>query len=186
MGNIVELASNNEEPRYYAFPPVRRKGIVYGNERLKDTYVELEQHFRDNWAETESWQHADFDPDFEGGIELESSGATVLMFVARDEEQQVVGYLVYRLGASYLSKSHVRATEEMFYVVPERRGVKGGGVALHLLNYAEKCLIEIGVTMFEQMDKSPLGHANLSKSLEKRGYKAVAVSYIKVIGEDDG
>jgi hypothetical protein len=167
---------------YTAFQPVVIKGNYYGHERGSQILDELKPLYERNWEETEGWQGTDIDLNMDRYLELEAT-QRLLTFTARNSDRELVGYLIYRLGKSLQNKGHTRASEEVFYVVPEMRGIRAGGVALHLLNFAEKALIEIGITMFEQMDKSPLGNASLKRTLERRGYVAVSVSYMKLVGE---
>jgi hypothetical protein len=167
--------------RYYRFEPKVYKGVVYGHERIADMLPELTVLHQRHWEETErQYYDADMRPDMDEVVELEREGI-IVQFTARAGGEDMVGQLVYRLGRTYQQSEKLWATEEGFYVVPEARGAKAGGIALQLLNYAEAAVIEMGARMICMADKSPLGGPSLSSLARRRGYKAVSIQYVKTI-----
>lgn len=168
-------------PKYYRFEPIVKKGVVYGHERVGDILPELVPLHARHWEETErAYYGQDMNPNMDMICELEDAGA-LLQFTARGGGETLIGQLIYRLGHTYQHDTMLRATEEGFYVIPEMRGIRGGGVALRLLNYAEDCLCAIGVGMICMGDKSPLGGPSLASLARKRGYQPVSIQYAKTL-----
>lgn len=167
--------------RYYRFEPKIHKGVVYGHERIADMLPELTVLHQQHWEETErQYYDAEMKPDMVEIMGLERDGI-ILQFTARAGGEQMIGQLVYRLGRTYQHDERLWATEEGFYVVPEARGAKAGGVALQLLNYAEAAVVSAGARMICMGDKSPLGGPSLASLARRRGYKAVSIQYVKTI-----
>jgi GNAT superfamily N-acetyltransferase len=68
------------------------------------------------------------------------------------------------------------AREDAFYLAPELRG---GGLAAHILEYAEHFLQKLGCTYVGMTDKSPVGGAPIGGFLERKDYRKVAIYYVK-------
>ena len=168
-------------PKYYRVPPEIHKGVVYGVESLAEIHGELRVLWDEHWEETErGYYESDMEPAVEELIALEKEG-NLLQFTARAGGEDIVAQLIYCLAFTYQNRGRLRATEEGFFVRPEYRGVRGGGIALRLLDFAEQTLRDLGVKMICMGDKSPLGGPGLGSLVRRRGYQPVAIQYMKVI-----
>lgn len=153
-------------------------GFMLQAERFVDVLDEIHPLHEAHWLETEKHRHGiEFKPDYEAVLASERAGQLV-QFTARDADYKLVGNLRMYLGHSRHT-STTFAEEDTLYLAPEARN---GSVmlAIKMMRYAERCLLEIGVREIRADSKL----VNNADALMRRlGYEAVALKFVKVFKE---
>jgi GNAT superfamily N-acetyltransferase len=164
-----------KRPRYYAVPPVIRGKVAIGLEKFTDMKEEIRPLHAAHYAETETkYQNEDFNPNYEAYYDMEKDGRFVCFTVRLG--WQMVAYLQYYVFRDVHTKDVLQAREDAFFVHPLARGNK---IAPQLLAYAEDALKVLGCQYAGMTSKAPVGAPDIGPFLEKRGYKPVAVYYVK-------
>lgn len=144
-------------------------------ERLADVLPEVEELWKEHWAETEGYRHVlGYNPDKEGFLKLDAAGMFRL-YTAR-----VHGVLVGQFGLLVYPSRHTQtrtASEDFFYV---RKEFRGAGVASQLMRFGLMDLRDEGVEQVTFSDKEP---SDLSSFLAKFGFKQVAKQYSLIFKE---
>lgn len=173
----LELVETEDDTvRYYGWPITIYKGHTIGMEHLNDNYQEIATLHQAHWEETErGYMGGDANIDYGRACLLEAEGKLVMVTV-RDGNGYLVGSVLYFLSMSLHAKDCVQAVEDVFFLSKKARS---GALAIKLLNYAEQCLIDLGVTYIFHASKHPSGGKDLGKLFERRGYQPVAATYVK-------
>lgn len=165
-------------PVYYGFPalgiPTDEGTYMIGHERIADMEKEIFDLHAIHYAETESYRATGHDGDYERLKQYEAAKQFVVFTVRKD--WKMVGYLQYYVFQDVHSKSVTQAREDAFFVHPDHRG---SGVAAKLLDYAEDFLHKLGCRTVGMTSKAPVGAPDIGPFLEKRGYRPIAVYYVK-------
>lgn len=102
----------------------------------------------------------------------------LLICTAREPGGLLVGYAIYFLAPH--GHLHYSATpwaeSDIFYLVPEKRGV---GTAALLMNYAEHCLRERGISVMHTRTK--IAHPSAGALLEHLGHSPIETVYAKYL-----
>ncbi len=168
-------------PKYYGFDIAFSGDVVIGHERIEDMCDELrvlhEQHYR----ETETlYLDVPFDPDYTRYVASEKAGQFVV-FTAR-MHGELVGYLQYYVFRDMHSSGMRQAREDAFFFVP---AVRGKGHAPKLLKFAEDALKKLGCRYVGMSSKAPTGGPDIGSFLERKGYRPVALYYVKQLEHDN-
>lgn len=144
-------------------------------ERLSDVLPEVEELWKEHWAETEGYRHMlGYNPDKAGFLSYDRAGMFRL-YTVRDGDRLVgqAGFVVF--------KSHhtqtMTASEDFFFLRPEARG---RGVATQLLRFALQDLRDEGV---EQVTASDKLDEDAGALFQKVGFKLVARQYSLIFSE---
>jgi GNAT superfamily N-acetyltransferase len=171
---VTNAAEQHLTP-YHGFPPVYHGGYAYGIERIENTIDELLPLHAKHWEETErAYFDEDLNVDYARYVMMEQESKLV-MFTCRATDCSMAGNIIFSLGPHANSKHNLLASEVALFVHPDHRG----RAVLRLLDYAEDCLLALGVHYITIGDKSPCGGASLDKLLGRRGFKPFAITHIK-------
>lgn len=112
----------------------------YRVENFSDIMEDLfERHAHNYFNEVEESPTA-LNPDFDK-YRLMSSHGNIAAYTCRDEQENLLGFLVVIADNMLHDKDTVAAQNDLFYVAPE---VRGQGVATELLRFAAKNLKSLG------------------------------------------
>ena len=171
-------------PVYYGFPthaiPTDEGTYLVGVERLADIEDEIRPVHEAHYSETETrYLDVPFLPDYERYKEVEARNQFVMFTVRRSST--IVGYLQYYVYRDMHSQGTFTAREDAFYLAPESRGK---GLAPQILSYAEHCLQQLGCRYVGMSSKAPSGGVDMGRFLSDRGYREVAIYYVKELESD--
>lgn len=166
--------------KYYAFSPETHapKGVpyIFGVEKMAEVRAEIEPLHKAHWDEVEGeFLQVGMDVAYDKYTAFEERGQFAL-FTVRDAAQRLVGYLMCYVHRSNHSKESMMAREDALFLAKECRG---HGAANALLDYAEKCLKQLGVKVFALSSRHYAGGVNLVPWLKGRGFKPSAVVMVK-------
>lgn len=155
------------------FEPQRRGEYVIRAERFRCILGELKPLHEAHWLETERHRHGiELNPRYDAMAQRERDG-NLLQFTARTQAGELVGHLRMFLFESQHTSTRV-SEEDTLYVTPAHRG---GFLAMHLMRYAEACLLQIGVKEIRANSKL----VNRADVLMRRlGYDPVALQFCKI------
>lgn len=131
---------------------------------------------KEHWEESALHKDKIFlDPNLELYLELESKGQSKL-FTVRDEGK-LVGYFLVLVFKHLHYQGNTYAQNDVVFVTKEyRKGFTG----IKLIKFAEECLKEDGVDVFNINVKK---HKDFGPVLERLGFKPVETVYGKYIGD---
>jgi GNAT superfamily N-acetyltransferase len=147
--------------------------ISYELEMLSEGLIEqitpiLDTHRK----ELQSFSDMELNPNWDSYYALESIGALITL-IARDDKGIIVGYAVFIIAKNMHYSDNLYATEDVFYVVQDKRGTR---IAVNLLKKSEKILKMVGVN-------TVVHHAKFTNTfapfLKKFGYKETEVMLAK-------
>lgn len=160
---------------YIGFPPFSDEGYTIGIERVADVQDEIRPLHAQHYAETEAlYLDTPFKPDYDRLIALEKEAQFVQFTVRYGLE--LVGYLQYYVFRDLHTSDMYTAREDAFFLTKQHRG---HGMAPKILSYAESCLYQLGCRYVGMSSKAPIGGPDIGPFLEKRGYRPVALFYMK-------
>lgn len=163
-------------PIYHAFDPLTVDDVVIGHEKLSNMAHELHPLAMQHYNETETaYIDSPCDPDYARYIESEKEGQFVV-FTVRLLDEEMIGHLCYYVFRDMHSRGHFTAHEDAWFLTKKHRG---GGIASHLLAYAEDCLKQLGCSRVGMSSKAPCGGPDIGPFLERKGYRPVATFYFK-------
>lgn len=160
------------------FGPVAVNGFVITCERFADIQPELHELHRAHWLETEKHLAGlPFNPDYEARAVREAAG--LLLQVTMRCHGGLVGHLRMDIAVSTHTGTRF-AQEDAMYIDPEHRG---GFTIMHMMHYAESCLLSLGVREIRASSKL----VNSADVLMRRmKYKPVAIEFCKVFPNNQG
>lgn len=126
----------------------------------------LEKHYH----EIAHYKDIELDPDFEQYEKLEQIGA-LRMFIARDEQEFIVGYAVYFIRHNIHYKSSLQALQDVLFIDPDKRGF-----GAKFILWCDQQLKAEGVQIVYHHVKS--AH-NFGAMLERIGYRLVDLIYTR-------
>ncbi len=166
--------------KYYAFVPAKNGQVTFGLERLADIEDELRVLHEEHFNETErGYLGSEFNPSYDRYKASEEAGQFIL-FTTRVAER-LAGYLQYYVFEDMHTNMKV-AREDAMFVSKDFRGKK---LAPAMLSYAEDALRQLGCGMVGMTSKAPVGAPDIGPFLEKRGYKPIAVYFVKKLEKKD-
>lgn len=144
-------------------------------ERFSAVLPELHRLHEHHWLETERHRNGlTLDPDY-AAMEASERAGRMLQFTVR-KDGALVGNLRMYLATSRHTKTLV-AHEDTLYLEPVARG---GFLAMHLLRYAERALLRLGVVEI-RADSKLVNNADVL--MRRMGYQPVALQFVKMIKE---
>ena len=149
--------------------------ITVKQERLTPALAEeLLPFFVEHYIEIAHDKTVKLSPDWEQYYKLDAA-SVLQVFIARDEEGTLLGYVVYFVTQNLHYKELRQAVQDLFFVDKTKRGYM---VGIKLLKISEEILRNIGVQSIQQHVK--LAH-DFSPLLERQGYEQVEKLFIKRI-----
>ena len=162
------------DKKYYGFEPATVGKATFGIERLADIEDELRVIHNEHYNETEEgYVGKPFNPSYDRYKASEEVGQFVLFTIRVDGV--LAGNLQYYVFEDMHANMKV-AREDSFFISKRFRGNK---LAPGLLSYAEDALRQLGCAAVGMSSKAPVGAPDIGPFLEKRGYKAIAIYYVK-------
>ena len=77
-----------------------------------------------HWEEVSFYKDIALDPDWDGYLRIEESGA-LRVYTARDDENVLVGYAVFFIKHNLHYKTSLQALQDIIFIDPEKRGTFG-------------------------------------------------------------
>lgn len=157
-----------------AFEAAVHWGYTVQVERLSDILDDMHELHQVHWLETEKHRHGlKMAPDYAGMLAAERSGR-LIQFTVRLGGNELVGGLRMYLGRS-MHTGTLFAEEDTLFLLPEHRG---GFLAIHLMRYAERILVDrLGVREI-RADSKLINKADVL--MRRLGYREVAMKFVKV------
>ena len=124
-------------------------------------------------AELQSFPDMKLNPSWDIYKILEERGK--LKYIIAREDNIIVGYSLYIIDYNMHYKDFVFATEDVFYVINDKRGSR---IGIKLVKYSEKLLKEMGVDVITHHAKFT---NRFGQFLEKLGYKKTETMLAKRI-----
>ncbi len=174
---IEFIASGGEDlsPDPARFAPLVLGEHVVQVERMADILDELHALHLEHWQETEKHRHGlPLSPDYPAMLTRERAGR-LLQFTARSlVDGALVGQCRMYLGTSLHTRT-LFAQEDTLYLRPAHRG---GFLAVHLLRYVERVLVDdIGVREI-RADSKLVNNADVL--MRRMRYRHVSNGFVKV------
>ncbi len=162
-------------PTYYLAPPIIKGNVAIGLEKFSDMLEDIRPLHEAHFNETET-QYLDdeFNPNYQSYMDMEQDGRFVCFTVRLG--WKMVAYLQYYVFRDLHSQRVLQAREDALYVHPLARGKK---IAPQLLAYAEDALKTLGCRYVGMTSKAPVGAPDIGPFLERRGYRPIAVYFVK-------
>lgn len=149
-------------------------------ERLSEILSEVHPLHELHWTETEKHRHGiALQPDYQAMLLRERSGR-LLQFTVRAFDGQLVGHCRMYLGTS-LHTCTLFAEEDTLFLLPQHRG---GFLAIHLLRYVERVLVEQFHVREIRADSKLVNNADVL--MRRLRYREVATKFVKVFPEKGG
>ena len=170
------------QPKYHAFDVEHLAGdVVIGIEKIQLMEKDIRALHELHYNETETlYLEIPFDPDYQRYIASEQAGQFVVFTVRK--RGCMVGYLQYYVFRDMHSQKAYTAREDALFL---RKSVRGKNIAPALLRYAEHCLKQLGCRYVGMSSKAPTGGPDIGAFLERKGYRPVALYYVKDLGVAD-
>lgn len=143
-------------------------------ERLRDVIDDMHELHKAHWSETEKHRHGlPLKPDYRGMLAMERSGR-LIQFTVRTTHGELVGQCRMYLGMS-MHTGTLFAEEDTLFLLPQHRG---GFLAVHLLRYVERVLVDaVGVREI-RADSKLINNADVL--MRRLKYQEVATKFVKV------
>lgn len=143
-------------------------------ERLSESLKEIHALHELHWQETEKHRHGlTMNPDYPAMLARERSGRLV-QFTVRAFDGQLVGQCRMYLGSS-LHTCTLFAEEDTLYLLPQHRG---GFLAIHLLRYVERVLVDQFDVREIRADSKLVNNADVL--MRRLRYAEVSTKFVKV------
>ena len=147
--------------------------ITVNRERLtSDLSVEIEGLLLMHKEEISMFKDVDLGVRWESYFAMESAGI-LRAYTARNDRNELVGYLVYFVDRHLHYSSIVYAISDVMFLHPDYRKGRNG---FKLLKESESDLIKQGVSMFVQNTKKS---RDLSRMFERMGYTHMDAIFVK-------
>lgn len=142
----------------------------FQREKAKDIFDEMMPLFEKHWREIAHYQDIKLNPDREAYFKIEEMG-NLRVFTARDEEKNLIGYIVYFIRYNAHYKDSLQAVQDVLFVDPAKRGF-----GMSFIAWCDEQLRSEGVQVAYHhiKEKHNFGHM-----LEKMGYELVDLIYAR-------
>lgn len=179
---IEYIATGNQD---HALDPAQFEPHAIGDhviavERMSKILPELHALHQAHWLETEKHRHGfALDPDYQAMLADERAGRLIQFAVRELHGMELVGNLRMYLGLSRHTRTLFAQEDTLYLAAGHRRGF----LAIHLLRYAERVLVEqLGVREIRADSKSINNAGALMRRLR---YEAVGTNYVKTFPVKD-
>jgi len=149
--------------------------VKYQEESYFDVKDDIKPLLQKHWDQSALYRDKiNIDPDW-NAYEIAYTHGILKIYTAR-EDSDLVGYLIVSVVPNMHSKSHILASCDLIFVIPEaRKGMTG----YKLINFAETKLKELGVSVFNINTKVD---APFDSLMDRMSYNLVERAYSKYIG----
>jgi hypothetical protein len=134
--------------------------IQYKIREPKECFNEISQMFQKHYEELSVTKQFNLNPDF--ATYWEADKRKILKVVTCENDNEIIGYIVYFIGLNLHYKDCLLATEDIYYLKPEYRK---GSTGIKMFKFAEKFLKSIGVNMIKYSTKVHLDNSRLFEFL---------------------
>jgi hypothetical protein len=134
--------------------------IEYKIREPKECFDEISQMFQKHYEELSVTKQFNLNPDFI--TYWEADKRKILKVVTCENNNEIIGYIVYFIGLNLHYKDCLLATEDIYYLKPEYRK---GSTGIKMFKFAEKYLKSIGVNMIKYSTKVHLDNSRLFEFL---------------------
>ena len=144
----------------------------FQRETVLNVCEEIKPLLLKHWEEISHYKDIPLDPDWDGYLRIEESGA-LRIYTARDDENVLVGYAVFFIKHNLHYRTSLQALQDIIFIDPEKRGF-----GAKFILWTEKQLADEGVqVVFHHIKtKTPhtidlfrrLGYENIDLILGKR------------------
>ena len=151
--------------------------IEYKVERMETCLDEMKPLFEEHWEEIAHHQDKiKLNPNYDQYYKMEEMGM-VHVCTVRDDGI-LIGYFVTFMVPHVHYQDHIWAMNDILFLHPDYRGTKE--IAFNLFMFAEKKLVELGVSVIQLHMKLDFPFEPLAKAC---GYKKVEYNYSKYVGK---
>lgn len=150
--------------------------FTYQQEFLDTCLKDMDQLLNMHWDQIAlNKDKIKLNPDFDAYRELEACGKLKMFTVRHDGN--LVGYFVVIVGRNIHYKDHLFAQNDVIYVHPDYRK---GSTGANLINFAEGCLREDGVSVLNINTKV---HKPFDNLMDRLGFNLIERVYSKYLGD---
>lgn len=139
-------------------------------ERLMEIIDEVQPLLAEHYDEIAHFKDIPLKPDFHRYQILENGG-NLKIYTARDDAKKLIGYAIYIVNKNLHYSDSLQAVQDILFIRKGNRGTGG-----RLIKFADAELRKIGVQPIYQHVKLK---QNFGKLLERMGYEAVEIIYVK-------
>lgn len=134
--------------------------IEYKIANGKEVFEKISKMFEKHYEELSVSKGFKLNPDYD--IYIEADKRNTLKIITAQEDEEIIGYIVYFIGLNLHYKDCLLATEDIYYLKPEYRK---GLIGPRMFVFAEKYLKSIGVNMVRYSTKTHLDNSKLFEFL---------------------
>lgn len=145
--------------------------IEYKIRNPKECFDEISKMFKNHYEELSVTKQFDLNPDLD--VYWEADKRKVLKVITCENDNEIIGYIVYFIGLNLHYKDCLLATEDIYYLKPEYRK---GSIGIRMFKFAENYLKSIGVNMIKYSTKV---HLDNSRLFEFLGYQFTEKVFLK-------
>jgi GNAT superfamily N-acetyltransferase len=147
--------------------------ITYKISNAKDCFDRIIKLFDEHYNELSVTKEYDLNPCYE--VYFEADKRNLVQVVLCENDDELIGYIVFFLAPSLHYKDCMQATEDIYYLKPQYRK---GTIGIKMFKFAEKHLKSIGINMIRYSTKT---HMDNTKLFEYLGYEFIEKVFIKKI-----
>lgn len=130
--------------------------IQYRITNAQECFDRITKLFDEHYKELSVTQELKLNPDYK--IYFDADKRNVVKVVLCEDDNELIGYIVFFVGPNLHHKDYLLATEDIYYLKPEYRK---GRTGIKMFQFAEKYLKSIGINMIKYttniyLDKSRL------------------------------
>jgi len=135
--------------------------IEYKIRNPKECFDEISKMFHNHYEELSVTKQFNLNPDLE--VYWEADKRKVLKVITCENNNEIIGYIIYFIGLNLHYKDCLLATEDIYYLKPEYRK---GSTGIRMFKFAENYLKSIGVNMIKYSTKVHLDNSRLFEFLK--------------------
>lgn len=147
--------------------------IQYRVTNVKECFDNVFELLKDHYDEVETLKDLQLNPDY--CIYFEADKKNLVKVILCEDDNKLIGYIVFFVGPNLHYKHCLIATEDIYYLKPEYRK---GRTGIKMFQFAEKYLKSIGINMIRYSTRTKLDN---SKLFEYLGCNFIEKVFIKRI-----
>lgn len=148
--------------------------IQYRITNAKECFDRITKLFDEHYNEVEILKDLQLNPDYY--IYFEADKKNLVKVVLCEDNNELIGYIVFFVGPNLHYKDCLLATEDIYYLKPEYRK---GRTGIKMFQFAEKYLKSIGINMIKYSTKTHLDNSRLFDYLECKFIEKVFIKRIQ-------
>ena len=147
--------------------------IQYRITNAKECFDDVFKLLKDHYDEVETIKDFQLNPDYH--VYFEADKKKLVKVILCEDDNKLVGYIVFFVGPNLHYKDCLLATEDIYYLKPEYRK---GRIGIKMFKFAEEYLKSIGINMIRYSTKT---HLDNSRLFEYLGCSFIEKVFIKRI-----